>query len=153
MFFVGCEQSKPTHTIRFYPETVTTGNAFSRTVTMPESKIDFVVTRQPVIWEAHVEGVDLVKVASGHLALRFQFDDYGMRELYRQSVAKMGRRMITEINGKPMGVRQFDGALADGVYFTFMEMDEEELTELTGKLKDNIEIIKELKGKGLLGRG
>jgi len=138
---VACTREQPTHTIRFYPETVATGDAFSRLIEMPMSGLEFIVSRRPVIWEEQIERVDMVQVESGEYALRFVLDDVGTRELYRQSVEKNGLRMITVINDKPLGVRQLDGPLADGVYFTFMEMPADQLIELTAQLQKNLKII------------
>ena len=141
-FFVSCtKETKPTHAVRFFPETESSGASFSKSVRMPLSRLEFIVTRKPVIWEAQIADVQMVQVASGEYALRFIFDDYGTRELYRQSVQNLGRRMVVEINGKAMGARQFDGAISNGVYYTFMEMKPDEMAELVVALQKNIELV------------
>ena len=140
-----CNTAKPTHTVRFYPESRGSADNFTRTLKMPLSGVEFNVLRKPAIWEEHILQVDLVKVASGDLALRFVFDDFGTRELYRQSASNLGGRMLLVINEVPLGARQFDGPITDGVYFTFMEMAPAEMEELTLDLQQNIKLVQELK--------
>lgn len=144
-----CNKEKPTHTMRFYVEADNTGSNWSQTVTMPKSKIDFIVHRFPVMVESNVIDVQLMKVDSG-LCLLFVFDDQGTRELYRQSVSNNGRRVVTIINGEPIGARQFDGPIVDGALFTFTELPDEALHELVESLQKNIQIIQKLKSKNAL---
>ena len=141
----GCSTPKPTHTVRFYPEARSSADNFTRTLKMPLSGLEFNVLRKPVIWEEQILQVDMVKVASGDLALRFVFDDFGTRELYRQSASNLGGRMVLVINEVPLGARQFDGPITDGVYFTFMEMSPAEMEQLTLDLQENIKRVQELK--------
>jgi hypothetical protein len=63
--------------------------------------------------------------------------------LYRTSVSKKGSRIILVVNDKPIGLRRLDGAIVDGNYYTFVELDAEELGEMVLAIKDSISFLQE----------
>lgn len=143
----GCNKEQPKHVVRFYVETSGKGNmgTWSKVMTLKNSGLTFTVNSQPAILETSLDNVELMKTEDGQLFVAFYFDDVGSRELYRQSVAAMGRRIVLEVNGVPLGARQFDGALTSGVLFMFVDLPDSELGEFVLNLKESVEAIKRMK--------
>ncbi len=49
------------------------------------------------------------------------------------------------VNGEPLGVRQIAGPISDGKIYVFLEVKDDRLLELAGKLKEtNFDIQKKL---------
>lgn len=140
--------------VRFFLETSAEGlsSAFMQEITLPRSGLTYVVRRDPIILERNIQQVDLVRVDSGRLALRFQLDAEGKQNLYRASVANRGRALILTINNLPTGARLLDGPIADGVLYTFTELQPSELEEIATELQDNVLLIQELKSENSLLR-
>lgn len=140
----GCNKENPKHSMRFYVETSGTGQmgTWSKVMTLPNSGMSFTVTTEPAILEVNVDEVELMRTENGQLFVAFHFDDVGSRELYRQSVSAMGRRIVLEVNGAAVGARQFDGALDDGILYMFMDLPDDELETFVLDLKKSVEAIK-----------
>jgi hypothetical protein len=82
----------------------------------------------------------MVKVDLG-AALLLKLNDAGARKLYRSSVSKKGSRLVLVVNDKPIGSRRLDGAIMDGDYYTFVELDAEELGEMVLAIKGSISYL------------
>jgi hypothetical protein len=79
----------------------------------------------------------MVKVDMG-VALLVQTRGQGLRDLYRASVSNMGNRIVFMVNGNAIGARRIDGAIQDGNFYTFVEVDDEELGQLVLDIKETI---------------
>jgi hypothetical protein len=90
--------------------------------------------------------IELVEVDMG-MALLLQLSERGARELYRGSVTNMGGRIVLTVNGNPIGARRIDGAIQDGNFYTFVEVDEAELGALVLDLRESLFELRELKNK------
>ncbi len=145
----GCGRQEEVMLVRMYLEAPTEGVGERMTfpVTLPRSGLSYAVYRQPVLLERMIVQVDRARVASGRVALRFVLDDEGRRELYRLSVSQRGRAIVTTINSVPVGVRVLDGTIEDGVFFTFVEVDGEELEALAVALQENAVKVREIAAK------
>lgn len=104
------------------------------TTQLPRSGVQVVVSPRPVLVEADVRNVELVKVDLG-LCLMFEFTPEGARSLLRLSSANLGRRLVVTLNGKPFGARLLDGPINNGVLLTFVELPDDELTGTAVNLK------------------
>lgn len=113
------------------------GGNGSRTVTLPVSGQQVSVSNTPLAGEFDILNVELVKVERG-MALMLQLSTLASRELYRSSVTNKGNLVVLTINGNPVGVRRLDGAIKDGIFYTFVEIDDEELPQLVMDLKESI---------------
>ncbi|MGE9296243.1 MAG: hypothetical protein ACQKBV_08170 [Puniceicoccales bacterium] len=145
LVFAGCEDEETVKPMRFYIETSASGAAgdIGRTMSLPMSGLSYNVRGEPIFTEVDVTNVQLVKVDGGHHALLFHFNEPGARKLYRYSVADKGKVIIFEYGGMPIGARQLDGAIADGRYFTFVEVPEDELPELIQQMQGDTKLMNE----------
>lgn len=142
----GCTKD-PTHTVRFFIEAPSAGKTgvWSQPMTMADSKLTYYVKPDPLITEANITNIQLVKVQSGQLAFLFHLDEFGTRALYRASVSENGRMLILVVNGEPIGARQLDGAISDGRLYTFTELPPDQMEKLYSDLVENTNSVQELK--------
>jgi len=119
------------------------GGMRGTTVQMPVSGTSIALQKEPLVNEFQIANVELVKVEMG-LALLVQLNELGSRALYRGTVTNMGQRIVLTVNGNPIGARRIDGAIQNGNFYTFVEIDDEEVGQLVIDLKDSIEKLKHL---------
>jgi hypothetical protein len=113
------------------------GSSTGETVTLPVSRTTISIQRDPVVNEFDIQNVEMVKVDMG-VALLVQTAGQGARDLYRASVSNMGSRIVFMVNGNAIGARRIDGAIQDGNFYTFVEVDDEELGQLVLDIKETI---------------
>ena len=101
---------------------------------LPRSGVQIVVSPRPVLGEADLRNVELVKVDLG-LCLMFEFTPDGARGLTRLSSGNLGRRLVVTLNGQPFGARLLDGPIFDGRLMVFVELPDDELTRTAVNLK------------------
>ena len=106
-------------------------------VTLPVSRTTVSIQGYPVVNEFDILNVEMVKVDMG-VALLVQTGGQGARDLYRASVSNMGSRIVFMVNGNAIGARRIDGAIQDGNFYTFVEVDDEELGQLVLDIKETI---------------
>lgn len=147
LVFTGCKEKDPTHTVRFFIENPSAGRTgvWAKPMTMEDSGLTYYVKPDPLLTEANITNIQLVKVQSGHMAFLFHLDEFGSRALYRASVSDNGRMLILTINGKAVGARQLDGAISDGRLYTFTELPDAEMEKLYNELVENTTKVQELK--------
>jgi hypothetical protein len=119
---------------RFFMESSATS---STTVILPRSGVPIAINPKPVFTEADVMDVELVQVELGQ-CLMFRLTSSAARDLYRMSGTNQGRRLVLLLDGEPMGARRMDGALNSGVLFIFVELPDETLPGLVGRLKASV---------------
>ena len=117
------------------------GSTPGATVTLPVSRTMVSIQGDPLVNEFDILNVEMVKVDLG-LALLVQTGGQGARNLYRASVSNMGSRIVLMVNGNAIGARRIDGAIQDGNFFTFVEVDDEELGQLVIDIKQTIQELK-----------
>ena len=120
------------------------GSSTGETVTLPVSRTTISIHGDPVVNEFDIQNVEMVKVDMG-VALLVQTGGQGARDLYRASVSNMGSRIVFMVNGNAIGARRIDGAIQDGNFYTFVEVDDEELGQLVLDIKDTIVELQENK--------
>ena len=113
------------------------GATSGETVTLPVSRTTVSIQGDPVVNEFNILNVEMVKVDMG-MALLVQTGGQGARNLYRASVSNMGSRIVFMVNGNAIGARRIDGAIQDGNFYTFVEIDDEELGQLVLNIKQTI---------------
>ena len=113
------------------------GATRGETITLPVSRTTFSIQGDPVVNEFDILNVEMVKVDMG-VALLVQTSGQGARDLYRASVSNMGSRIVFMVNGNAIGARRMDGAIQDGNFYTFVEVDDEELGQLVLDIKKTI---------------
>jgi hypothetical protein len=147
----GCQSAdsakeKPTLLPRFFLEAGT--DVAGTPLVLPHSGVNIRVNSKPVITEGDVLDAELVQVDLGK-CLMFRLTPSALRDFYRLSGSHQGRRLVLVVNDNPLGARRIDGAIADGVIFIFVEMNDELLPEFVAKLKQSAAATqKELRRKG-----
>ena len=106
-------------------------------LTLPISGSTIQVESKPIVNEFDIINVEMVKVDIG-LALMLELTDKGRRELYRRSVTNKGNRLVLTSNGEAIGARVLDGAITDGILYTFVEIPDDELGQFVLDLKASI---------------
>jgi len=104
---------------------------------MPKSGTLIEVMKEPLVNEFEIVNAEMVKVELG-MALLLQLSDRAARNLYRASVVNTGNRVVVTINGNPVGFRRLDGAIIDGNFYSFVEMNDTALAELVIDLKESL---------------
>jgi hypothetical protein len=127
---------------RLYLETVSMnyGAISNMSLKLPQSGTEIKVFQEPLFNEFDIIDAEMVKVDLG-AALLLKLNDAGARKLYRSSVSKKGSRLVLVVNDKPIGSRRLDGAIMDGDYYTFVELDAEELGEMVLAIKGSISYL------------
>lgn len=120
---------------------LTYGQMTDSVVKLPISGSQIAINREILVSEFEIQQVELVQVKLG-LAIMLQLSDAGARALYRASVTSNGRRVVMLVNGNAIAARRLDGAIADGKYYTFVEVSDDALPELVLDLKRSIREIK-----------
>lgn len=116
------------------------GSMSGETLTLPISGTTVRVLNEPVVDEFEIVNVEMVKVDMG-LAMLVEVTDKGGRELYRKTVTNKGGRIVLTINDNPIGARRIDSAIGDAKFYTFVEVDDEELGQLVLDIKDSLAYI------------
>ncbi|MDQ8193240.1 hypothetical protein QEH59_02305 [Coraliomargarita sp. SDUM461004] len=147
--FVGCDKETELENLsvpRLMVETrgVNYGAMGGDTLTLPVSGTVISIQANPVVTEFDILNVEMVKVEMG-MALLLQVSGQGARDLYRASVANMGSRIVLTVNGNAVGARRIDGAIGDGNFYTFVEVDDEELGQLVLDMKATLAEIQSKK--------
>ncbi len=145
--FAGCKKDKELENLsipRLMIETrgVDYGSLRGDTVTLPKSGTSITIQGDPLVTEFDIFNVEVVKVDMG-MALLVQVGGQGARDLYRGSVSNMGGRIVLTVNGTAIGARRIDGAIQDGNYYTFVEVDDSELGQLVLDIKESLIAIQE----------
>lgn len=147
-FFVGCKDDKLDNLSvpRLMVENrgVNYGALGADLLTLPVSGTSIQVQAEPLVNEFEITNVEMVKVDMG-IALLVQVSLKGARDLYRGSVSRMGGRIVFTVNGNAIGARRIDGAIQDGNFYTFVEVDDEEVGQLVLDIKESIVAIQEAK--------
>mgnify|MGYP001265247503 CR=1 FL=1 len=140
-FLVACKKDKLEgfNIPRLMIETrgVNYGATLGEIVTLPVSNTTISIQGDPVVNEFDILNVEMVKVDMG-LALLVQIGGEGARDLYRASVSNIGSRIVFMVNGNAIGARRIDGAIQDGNFYTFVEVDDDELGQLVLDIKETI---------------
>lgn len=112
-------------------------------ITLPKGGTRIAIQKEPLVNEFEIANVELVKVDLG-LAILIQLTGQGARALYRGTVTNMGGRIVFTVNGNAIGARRIDTPITDGNYYTFVEIDNEELGQLVLDLKKSIIALQKL---------
>jgi len=120
------------------------GGLGGKVVQLPVSGTRIALRKEPLVSEFDVVNVELVKVDMG-LALLLQVNEKGARDLYRGAVTHMGGRIVLMVNNNPVGARRIDDSLqrGGGDYYTFVEIDDEELGQLVLDMKKSIQQLQD----------
>jgi hypothetical protein len=112
-------------------------------VELPVSGTRIALQKEPLVSEFNIVNVELVKVEMG-LALLIQTNEKGARSLYRGTVSNMGGRVVLTVNNNAIGARRIDGAIQNGNFYTFVEVDDEELGQLVLDIKETIKELQKI---------
>jgi hypothetical protein len=105
----------------------------SMQVPLPGKNNAMVVGARPVLTEFDFRGVKVVEVEMGR-ALMFGTTASGRYKLMRLTTPNIGKRLLLVVDGEPIGVRVIDGSLQDGILFTFVFAEDEEIFTLAERI-------------------
>ena len=132
----GCQSAKPPEHVplvaRCFLE-VRPGEA-GVPVQLPVSGVRITVGAKPVILEYDIVTAEVARVDLGPCLL-LQLTSAAARDLYRLSVASLGRRLVLTLNDTPVGAHRIDQTIPDGTLLVFVERPDAELPLLVARLK------------------
>lgn len=103
-------------------------------IKLPQSGVTITVAPKPVVVEYDIANAEVAQVELGRCLL-VQLNGPAARDLYRLSVAMLGRRLVLSLNDQFVGARRIDQAIEDGAILTFIEISDAELPSLVARLK------------------
>lgn len=118
------------------------GSLTGSTAVLPLSGTQIPLQSEPLVSEFEIANVEMVKVDMG-MAMLIQLTEKGARDLYRGSVSNNGGRVVLTVNGNPIGARRLSGAIENGNFYTFVEIDDEELGQLVLDIKQTLNEIQQ----------
>jgi len=102
-------------------------------VTLPISETKVQVPARPVFTPNDIIRIEIVQVDRG-LAVRYLLTPNASRQLIRTTVDNIGSRFIFFNNVEPIGLRQIDGVINDGILYTFLEIPDEEIPDMVAEM-------------------
>ncbi len=138
-FLVGCASSskkmkeEDVAVVRFVVETAP-GEA-GATMRLPVSGTVINVVPKNLFSEYDVTKASVVQNEYGP-SLLFQFTSVAARDLFLQTAGSQGRRIVTTINGQPVGAVRVNQPISQGYLVTYVEMPDVDLTELTERITE-----------------
>ena len=126
-----CSSSKkndhPVAVVRFMLEG--TGKDAGGLIRLPKSGTVVQVAAKSQFSEYDIVNCSVVDNELGK-SLVFELTPQAGRDLYRLTATNQGKRLVTVLNGVPVGARRIEGPLSDGYILTYVEIDDQELPEL-----------------------
>ena len=101
---------------------------------LPVSGVSVTVAAKPILVEYDILNAEVARVELGQCLL-LQFTPAAARDLYRLSVASVGRRLVLTLNDEPVGARRVEQAMPDGTVLVFVERPDADLPALVGRIK------------------
>jgi hypothetical protein len=118
--------------VRVFLETV--ADELALRVQLPRSGVALPVGRGPVFLETDLVDAEVAEVELGRCLL-LQFSGRAAQDLYRLTARASGRRLVVSIDGEFLGARRIESALGDGQLLVFLEVPDERLVEIVGRVK------------------
>lgn len=153
VLFPGCASKppQPDQTARIYLESPDDGKQFNRParqIVMPITENQYYVYSKPILTEADIANIELVKVDLG-LCIRIDFSRRAGVVLQQTTVSNQGGRLFLLVDDKPVGVRLIDGPIVGGMLYMFLELPEDQITDFVMNLREScMKFQKERKAKG-----
>ncbi|MBC8009430.1 MAG: hypothetical protein H7067_04965 [Burkholderiales bacterium] len=104
-------------------------NEYGATMRLPKSGTTISVSPQSHFTEYDILKCDVIDNELGK-SLVFQFTPQATRDLYRLTAVNQGRRIVTSVNGRPIGARRIDTPIGNGYLVTYVEVEGEELVKM-----------------------
>jgi hypothetical protein len=101
---------------------------------LPVSGVSVTVAAKPILVEYDILNAEVARVELGD-CLMLQLTPAAGRDLYRLSVASMGRRLVLTLNDEPVGARRIEQAMPDGTVLVFVERPDADLPALVTRIK------------------
>lgn len=111
-------------------------------IRLPKSGVAITVEPKNYFTEYDIEACEVVETDLGK-SLAFRFTQQAGRDLYRFSVPNRGKRIVTTVNGQPIGTRRIDAVLSQGYWVTYVEIPEGDLAELAKNITSTSKDMRE----------
>ncbi len=104
-------------------------NEMGTQVRLPKSGVMLTVSPKFMFTEFDINSCEAATDELGPV-LVFNFTEAGGRDLYRATATNQGRRIVTILNGMPIGARRIDAPYSGGYFLTNVELEPESLSQL-----------------------
>ena len=131
----------PVTVARFYLE-ATNANEAGGVARLPISGVSITIQPAAYFTEYDIEGCEVVTNELGK-GLAFKLTTAASRDLFKMSVPNQGKRLVTRVNGRPIGARRIDGAFSQGYLVTYVEMPEGELEAMAKNIARSSKDLRE----------
>jgi hypothetical protein len=140
------KKNYPVTVVRFLLE-ATNDRDVGGVALLPVSGVSIKVEPKAYFTEYDIENCEVVSNELGH-GLAFRLTAAASRDLYKMSVPNQGKRIVTTVNGRPIGARRIDGAFSQGYIVTYVEVPAEELEALAKNItRTSTDLRKELENQ------
>jgi hypothetical protein len=109
------------------------GNEAGVGARLPTSGTGIRVSPKAFFIEHDIEKAEAVENEFGR-SIVFTFTPEATRELYRSTVTRQGLRIVTTINGMPLGAAIIRRPLSEGLLVTYLEVPDERLDDLAREI-------------------
>lgn len=99
------------------------GGDVGGSVRLPRSESVIPINPKALIGEFDILSADVMDAELGK-ALVFQLTQDAARDFHRITLTNQGLRIVTLLNGVPVGARRIDTPAGSGFWFTYVELDE-----------------------------
>ncbi len=131
----------PVSVVRFLLEATNPQDA-GAVARLPQSGVSISVEPKAYFTEYDIEACEVVNNELGK-ALAFKLTTAASRDLFKMSVPNQGKRIVSMLNGRPVGARRIDGAMSQGYIVTYFEVPESELEELAKNIARSSKDLRE----------
>ena len=131
----------PVTVARFYLE-ATNPNEAGGVARLPISGVSVTIEPSAYFTEYDIEGCEVVTNELGK-GLAFKLTTAASRDLFKMSVPNQGKRIVTMVNGRPIGARRIDGAFSQGYLVTYVEVPEGELETMAKNIARSSKDLRE----------
>lgn len=123
------------------------GREMAGTARLPRSGTIIGIAPKAQFTEYDIARCSVVQNELGR-SLVFELSEQAARDLFRLTASSQGRRIITVINGRPVGATRINAPFGQGYIVTYVEIDDAELDKLAEDItRTSKDLQKELEKK------
>ncbi len=142
----GCRSMRgrdfPHHVARFFIETSERFPESHRNeITLPYSEANIIIDPRVQIGEWDIHHVDVFEAELGK-AIAVHLMPDAARDVRMLSYNNQGRRLVLMVNGYPVGAKQINRGIENGVIFMYLEQPDEDLEELADYITRTSELAR-----------
>ncbi|MCU0792883.1 MAG: hypothetical protein MUE42_08550 [Opitutaceae bacterium] len=129
-----------TAVVRFMFES--NGREVAGTARLPRSGTVISIAPKAQFTEYDIKRCGVVQNEFGP-SLMFELTAEAAKDLFRTTATSQGRRIVTVINGRPVGAARINAPLGQGIIVTYVELDDADLEKLAKDITRTSEDLRE----------